>query len=298
MYIVKQDAEHILLETISQHWEKGTSGRCVYLRFSTLEKDKKHYFPLLLKEVEAFLDEKDSRLFICDDDDVFVLSFSATHKKLADLLDHIAEQCAPAFLSESFLQERMASLFEISVDQAKLKALCTKKIERLAQTKKALEQKQKQLEEALHREKVLNLKIDEALVASLDDRRRQRESIEVLIVEDEAFSLKLVENLIKDSYSVVGVKNGLEALHGYAKAAPDILFLDIGLPDITGHDVLKKVLEIDPQAYVVMLSGHGDRDNVMKALQNGAKDFVVKPFNKNKLLQSITKCPFVQAKQK
>ena len=77
----------------------------------------------------------------------------------------------------------------------------------------------------------------------------------------------------------------------YVTHAPDVLFLDIELPDITGHDVLQKVLEMDPDAFVIMLSGNGNKENIFKAMKTGAKGFVGKPFTKDKLLQYILKCP-------
>lgn len=69
------------------------------------------------------------------------------------------------------------------------------------------------------------------------------------------------------------------------------MFLDINLPDISGHDVLARLRDIDPQIYAVMLSGHTQSENVMEALKMGAKGFVSKPFTKEKLLQYIAKCP-------
>ena len=92
--------------------------------------------------------------------------------------------------------------------------------------------------------------------------------------------------------------DGQGALMGYVNKAPDVLFLDIGLPDIDGHAVLEKIFKLDPDAYVVMFSGNKDRDNVMKAVELGAKGFVGKPFTSEKLLQYIQKSPFIQAKQK
>ena len=82
----------------------------------------------------------------------------------------------------------------------------------------------------------------------------------------------------------------------YVNKAPDVLFLDIGLPDINGHDVLERLFKLDPQAYVVMFSGNGDRENVLKAVELGAKGFVGKPFTQEKLIQYIEKSPFIQEK--
>jgi two-component system chemotaxis response regulator CheY len=75
-----------------------------------------------------------------------------------------------------------------------------------------------------------------------------------------------------------------------------VLFLDIGLPDIDGLKVLERIFKLDPQAYVVMFSGNGSKEHIMRAVELGARGFVGKPFTKEKLFQYIEKSPFVQAR--
>jgi len=116
-------------------------------------------------------------------------------------------------------------------------------------------------------------------------------------VEDDLFSQRLVANVLQSKFELTMAEDGQGAIMGYVKHAPDVLFLDIGLPDIDGHAVLEKLFQIDPQAYVVMFSGNGDKENVMKAITLGAKGFVGKPFSEDKLLQYIHKSPFIQARQ-
>jgi len=138
--------------------------------------------------------------------------------------------------------------------------------------------------------------INHDLIQSLQKRRSSRKSLEVMIVEDDPFSQKLVSNILNDHYSVHVTSDGYGALMSYVNFAPDVLFLDIGLPDIDGHEVLEKIFIIDPNAYVVMLSGNGDKENIMKAVTSGAKGFVGKPFTQEKLFQYIEKSPYVQEK--
>ena len=129
-------------------------------------------------------------------------------------------------------------------------------------------------------------------------RREKREKPGILVVEDDPFSQRLVSKSLEDNFDIYAAVTGQEAVSAYIRHAPDMVFLDIGLPDASGLDVLLKIFEIDAQAHIVMLSGSGSRDNILKAVENGAKGFVGKPFTREKLLQYINKCPFVQAKQK
>ena len=118
-----------------------------------------------------------------------------------------------------------------------------------------------------------------------------------MVVDDDLFTQRLVKNSISKHGDVVFAADGCRALELYVAKAPDILFLDIELPDTTGHEVLEKIFQLDPHAFVVMLSGNGDRDNVLKAVEIGASGFVGKPFPRNRLCQYIEKSPFIIKKQ-
>jgi two-component system chemotaxis response regulator CheY len=124
-------------------------------------------------------------------------------------------------------------------------------------------------------------------------RRASRETPELMMIEDDAFSRRLVENVLQKQYSITGLGEATLALETYARIAPDLLFLDIDLPDVTGHELLEKILKLDPNAYVIMLSGNCDRENITQAMSKGAKGFVAKPFTRDKLFQYITRCPTI-----
>jgi two-component system chemotaxis response regulator CheY len=100
----------------------------------------------------------------------------------------------------------------------------------------------------------------------------------------------MLSNMLKSHYVVLGAQTGMEALDMYRKDAPDFVFLDIDLPDTNGHKVLAGLIGIDPHAFVVMLSANSQMDNVRKAVAEGAKGFVAKPFNKSKIEGYIQIC--------
>jgi two-component system chemotaxis response regulator CheY len=105
----------------------------------------------------------------------------------------------------------------------------------------------------------------------------------VLVVEDDALTRRIVANAFKDNYALVTAQTAQEAISQYLLYAPDVVFLDIGLPDMSGFAVLTQIVALDADAYVVMFSGNSYLDNVMKALVNGASGFIAKPFSRQKL---------------
>jgi two-component system chemotaxis response regulator CheY len=229
--------------------------------------------------------------YLCHDDDLFILGRSWSYKRLQEFLSSLSPKLAPAPLSLE-----LASLFEIGVDWPRIRALCTKKIENIELLKQQSAPPKELLKKANPEDAFKTL--DKDLISSLAMRRDMRDNIEVMVVEDDPFSQKLAKNALNNKYSYSMTDDGQGAVMNYIAKAPDVLFLDIGLPDIDGHAVLKKIFELDPHAYIVMFSGNGDKENVMKAIQLGAKGFVGKPFTKDKLLQYLNKSPFVISKNK
>jgi two-component system chemotaxis response regulator CheY len=113
----------------------------------------------------------------------------------------------------------------------------------------------------------------------------------VLIVDDAIFMrMKLKDILEKGGFEVVAeAQNGLEAVDKYKTEMPDIVTLDITMPEMDGITALKKIKIIDPSAKVIMCSAMGQQSMVMDAIQAGASDFIVKPFETERVLQSVNK---------
>ncbi len=112
----------------------------------------------------------------------------------------------------------------------------------------------------------------------------------ILVVDDSALvRMKCANLLSSNGYEVIEAKNGLEAIEKYKECEPDGVLLDIIMPEMHGITALREIRKIDPVAKVSMLSGMGQRNTVMEALQEGARDFVVKPFREGRVLDTVRK---------
>jgi len=113
----------------------------------------------------------------------------------------------------------------------------------------------------------------------------------VLIVDDSMVMRMMIRDVLtKGGFDVVGqAKNGKEALEQYTKLSPDLVTMDIIMPGDHGTDVVKKVVEMDKDARIIVVSGLNQKNLVMQAMENGARDFLVKPFENEELLQAAYK---------
>lgn len=113
----------------------------------------------------------------------------------------------------------------------------------------------------------------------------------ILIVDDAAFMRMMLKDiLVKNGYNVCGeAVNGADALVKYKELKPDLVTMDITMPEIDGIAALKNIKAADPDAKVIMCSAMGQQAMVIDAIQGGAKDFIVKPFNKERVLEAVQK---------
>lgn len=112
----------------------------------------------------------------------------------------------------------------------------------------------------------------------------------VLVVDDAIFARMRCARLLTDNgYEVDEASNGAEALAKYKQQKPDAVLLDITMPDMDGLAALKQIMSLDPDARVAMVSAMGQKSMVVEALEVGAKDFVVKPFDAARVLQAVQK---------
>jgi two-component system, chemotaxis family, chemotaxis protein CheY len=113
----------------------------------------------------------------------------------------------------------------------------------------------------------------------------------VLVVDDAAFMRKMVSDaLTKGGHEVVGEgANGAEAVARYQELQPELTTLDITMPEKDGLEALKDIVALDPNARVIMCSALGQESKVLEAVKAGAKDFVVKPFQPDRILDAAAK---------
>ena len=113
----------------------------------------------------------------------------------------------------------------------------------------------------------------------------------VLIADDAAFMRMMIKNILTDAgYEIVGeAENGTVAVSKYRELKPDLTTMDITMPEMDGLAALKEIRDQDPGARVVMCSAMGQQSMVIESIQAGARDFIVKPFQPERVLEAVQK---------
>ena len=109
----------------------------------------------------------------------------------------------------------------------------------------------------------------------------------ILICDDAAFMRMMIKDILtKNGYNVVGeAENGVKAIEAYSECNPDLVLMDITMPEMDGIGALKAIKEKDPNACVIMCSAMGQQAMVIESIQAGAKDFIVKPFQPDRVIE-------------
>ena len=111
----------------------------------------------------------------------------------------------------------------------------------------------------------------------------------ILICDDAAFMRMMIKDILtKNGYNIAGeAENGAKAVEKYNELKPDLVLMDITMPEMDGIQALKKIKETDPNASVIMCSAMGQQAMVIESIQSGAKDFIVKPFQADRVLEAV-----------
>lgn len=135
---------------------------------------------------------------------------------------------------------------------------------------------------------------DRHKTGSIGLRRERRDHGMVQVIEDDRFTASYAAGILNREYDLTLSRSGEEAILHYIEHAPDIVFIDIHLPGLNGHQVLNALKIIDPHVYAVMLSVDTMKDNIVKSATGGAHNFLKKPFSKERLLNIVKASPYVQ----
>lgn len=107
----------------------------------------------------------------------------------------------------------------------------------------------------------------------------RKESVKVLVIDDDPKVPWILSEGLGENYQIISARNGVEGIQMVTKEKPELVLLDIKMPGLSGMEVLDKVKTIDGNLDVIMLSGHGDTQNVVESIRRGASEFINKPFN-------------------
>jgi two-component system, chemotaxis family, chemotaxis protein CheY len=113
----------------------------------------------------------------------------------------------------------------------------------------------------------------------------------ILVVDDAAFMRMMIRDILaKEGYTIHEAVNGRDAVEKYEELHPDLVTMDITMPEMSGLDSLKAIRGRDKDARVLMVSAMGQQKMIVEALEAGAMDFLVKPFQPTKVLETVKKC--------
>lgn len=113
----------------------------------------------------------------------------------------------------------------------------------------------------------------------------------ILVVDDAAFMRMMIKDILsKNGYEVIGeADNGARAIEKYKELKPDLVIMDITMPEVDGIQAVKEIKKFDENAKIIMCSAMGQQAMVIESIQAGARDFVVKPFQADRVLEAVKK---------
>ncbi len=111
----------------------------------------------------------------------------------------------------------------------------------------------------------------------------------ILVCDDAIFMRTMISDILTEAgYEVIGeAETGIQAVKEYSRLKPDLVTMDIVMPDMGGIDAVREIRKADPEAKILMCSAMGQQALVVEAIQAGAKDFVVKPFQPSRVLEAV-----------
>lgn len=282
MMIIDERAEAKLIQVLEALPLDPQNEACVYLYRADLPA-LVGMTDVILESAQRYFAAQNPQIYLCGNGDLYLLAPTFPAQGIHDFT------VAMATLAGIPADEQWIGVHEVERDFRKMLGRLEKTLQKQRLALEAKQQQEKRQEQMRKRQAIL----DGALhlpPTNIQQTRSRRDTPQLMIIEDDPFSRRLVENALQKKYPLTMVGELADALETYVKTAPDLLFLDINLPDVDGHELLQKILEIDPRAHVIMLSGNADQQNIVQAMQKGAKGFVAKPFTKEKLFQYIDRC--------
>ncbi len=296
MIVIAKNTESALLQELKKCSEQSPYRRFFYAGFSKTSVPKQALFESFLKHMQDIPNSYMAQVYICHDLDVFIVMHGFMQRQFNAFLDNLARELNVDHFND------ISAVFEVAIDAAKLERIF------IAKQDAAHKIQQEKIKQALKADdehhndterKTLDIldSLDPTMVATIAKRRAQRRAQRsapvVMIADDDQLARTLAGNVLRDDYNLAYAKDGRSALTEFVESAPDVLFLDIGLPDMNGHDVLEHIFMLDPDAYVIMFSGRKDKANMMRALETGAQGFLGKPFTRQKLYAHVEKSPHI-----
>lgn len=284
MIVITQFAELKLVDFLKLIGKDHLAWRGIYFKTSetNFAKEVGKFAGLIRDEIRKCWTDTStgqdsiSRLFIFGDGDILYLAEGIRREHLQKI--NLAVERMFAEKKENVDDEIPSQIYDFSVHWEAIKLFTSGKV-KWFEAKEAAKNK-------LIDEEPREVVIDEHYAKMQLSVKTKRKDTHVLVVDDDVATLNLLTNVLK-MFTVIKATDGVDAVESYMLNAPDIVFLDINLPSINGIEVLHRIKEFDPNAYIVMLSGNCQLHNVKESAHEGAVGFIAKPFSQEKLFKYI-----------
>lgn len=291
MDIVEDNGEDMLYASLVVLQNQGTgealeNHNFLQCRFFQLNMKLEH--DLLGVHFQSITSSEGFKVYFCSDGDVIFQWIDGQ-----DDSDH--KNTIINFISERFRKDIEAIMpfedffaeYNIFDNIGALKAECLKKQGKI--TKNGRE-----LTRCLENDRLVSTFSSTIQLISM--QRTMRVKPHILIVEDQAFSQQMLLSVLEPEHTCHVASSAGEGVLLYIEKCPDIVFLDIGLPDISGHSFAKLLKAIDPNVYVVLVTAKNFASDVQTAKENDVKGYIPKPFTKDAIFETLDK--FNQNKRK
>ncbi|MCH2037302.1 MAG: response regulator [Rickettsiales bacterium] len=283
MFLEVQEAEQSLLGYFdSLSTQSPTNQRCIRLQLNADEQESMHQQPVFIDAAINILQSHDVQCYFCKDGDTYIIAPTIN----LHLFHVLSEQLG--YLFGSSLKER-SFLYDLAKDIASLKALIEGKTNDRQTHNEINNHDSEDQNEQKAEDKILEFKVEPDTLRTMKSIRLYRNRPEILIIKDDQFTSHMIKKSLSGTLPVSIAYNGISALEHYFTYAPDIVFMDSELPDISGHELLQTLCSHDKDAFIVMLCGDKDKKNAMKFIAHGAEGFIGKPFAREKLIAYIQK---------
>lgn len=287
MELVQNSAEHYFITKLDELSGSDETWYCLYFSLSKMMAHKTVLSDLSTIETRMHEASEKRNQFVADiryhfgeilkgylyafsDLDVLVLCPAGNEKHrfhIKEIFQQLSEKLPPGFSDISALSGNFAAHHKLA-DQKLLSAKLHDAYKCLADSNK---------------------------VSSIAARRKRRKEPLVMVVEDDRFTAHYASTIISKEFDLIMCKSAEEAIESYIENVPDIVFMDIHLPGLSGHDAVEAIYAADPEAFIVMLSVDTVKENVVKASMNGARKFLKKPFTRDRLIDTVKSSPYVRA---
>lgn len=274
--IIDHNSEQRLLTFLASEQRQQAAWNVLFFRCTQLP-----YLPSaedLWLTIRPAMEGKSASIYFFYDGDVAIVGPDITQKTLQAVSTCLYDRYAPKVL------RLLHHYYDLQTEEGEFTQLCKDKLNLLF-GELVYEGKPSSVQAMLPPPTAAQLTVLENAIAA----RKKRKGLKILIVEDQLFSQKMLFSLLQHLCKIFIAADALTALDIYCAEAPNIVFLDIELPSISGHQFAAMVQSLDPKAYVVMVTGNHYLEDVRRAKSNGARGFIAKPYSKKKIMEQIEK---------